>query len=254
MSEHILKATAGGVLTLTFNRPDKKNAITDDMYAAMAEALDLAEREAAVRVVVITGTGDAFTAGNDLKDFLDNPPADDNAHVFQFMYALADFPKPVVAGVNGLAIGIGTTLLLHVDFAYAVPEARFALPFVNLALVPEFGSSLLLPQFMGTRKATELLMTSDMFDAETALSYGLINAVVPTAQLMEQVRTRAASLAEKPPQALKETKRLLRADVDKVTDRIRFEAQAFGERLKSTELKEAIAAFFEKRPPNFSKS
>ena len=166
MSSHVVTDIAGGVLTLRFNRPDKKNAILSAMYADAAAALKAADTDASVRVVVITGSADSFTAGNDLKDFLENPPQNNEAPVFQFMYGLAAFSKPVVAAINGLAVGIGTTVLLHCDFAYAVPSAKFQLPFVNLALVPEFASSLLLARFLGPRKAAELLMLGEGFDAD----------------------------------------------------------------------------------------
>jgi len=253
MSQHVGTTISNGVLTLTLNRPEKKNAITTEMYAALADALTSAETDASVRVVIITGAGNAFTAGNDLKDFIANPPQGEDAAVFRFMFALAAFKKPVIAAVNGLAIGIGTTLLLHVDFAYAVPTSGFALPFVNLALVPEFASSILLPRFMGPRKAAELLSTSDVFDAYTARDYGLVNAVVPNEKLMETANAVAQSLCRKPPGALRHTKALLRADAEEIKSCIVREAKAFAECLQSPELKEAVAAFFEKREPDFSK-
>ncbi len=253
MSSHVVTDIAGGVLTLRFNRPDKKNAILSAMYADAAAALKAADTDASVRVVVITGSADSFTAGNDLKDFLENPPQNNEAPVFQFMYGLAAFSKPVVAAINGLAVGIGTTVLLHCDFAYAVPSAKFQLPFVNLALVPEFASSLLLARFLGPRKAAELLMLGEGFDADAALEFGLINAVVPADQLEAVVKAKAALLAGKPPAALRATKALLNADRSEVATRIALEAKVFGERLQSPELKEAIGAFFEKRAPDFSK-
>ena len=253
MTGHIVTDIAGGVLTLRFNRADKKNALTTAMYAEAATALKAAETDTNVRVVVITGSGDSFSAGNDLGDFMENPPADNDAPVFRFMHALARFPKPVIAAANGIAVGIGTTVLLHCDFAYAVPTAKFQLPFVNLALVPEFASSLLLARHLGTRKATELLMLAEKFDAETAESFGLINAVVPADQLEAVVNAKAAALASKPPAALRATKALLKADGTEVAARIGLEAKVFGERFQSGELREAITAFFEKRAPDFSK-
>jgi enoyl-CoA hydratase/carnithine racemase len=243
----------GAVLTIRMNRPDKKNAITAAMYAAMADALRAADGDARVRVVVITGAGDAFTAGNDLKDFADNPPKDPSAPVFRFMDVLAGFGKPVIAAVNGVAVGIGTTMLLHCDLAIAVPTAKFALPFVNLALVPEFGSSLLLPRFVGQRRAQELLMSGEAFDAETALKLGLVGAMVPADQLEAAVKARAAMLAAKPPAALRETKALLRGDLAEIRAAIAAEAKVFARRLQSAELQEAVAAFFAKRPADFSK-
>jgi enoyl-CoA hydratase/carnithine racemase len=253
MSGHVVTEIAGGVLTLRFNRPDKKNAILAAMYADAAEAFAAAEADTNVRVVVITGSGDSFTAGNDLKDFIEHPPKNGDAPVFRFMHGLAGFSKPVIAAVNGVAVGIGTTVLLHCDFAYAVPAAKFQLPFVNLALVPEFASSLLLARFLGPRKAAELLMLGEVFDAETAHGIGLLNAVVPVDQLDAIVKAKAAALAAKPPAALRATKALLNADKHEVTARIGLEGKVFEERLQSAELKEAIAAFFEKRAPDFSK-
>lgn len=253
MSEPILKQSDGAILTLAFNRPEKRNAITAAMYAALAEALAAADADPAVRVVVLTGAGDAFTAGNDLKDFAENPPTDHTAPVFRFMSALARFQKPVVAAVNGVAVGIGTTLLLHVDTAVAGDGAKFALPFVNLALVPEFGSSLLLPRFVGVRKAQELLMTGEAFDAAAALAMGLVGAVVPADQVAARARDIALELATKPPAALRATKALLRGDQAAIEAAIAAEAGVFGQRLKSPELQEAVAAFFAKRPPDFSK-
>jgi enoyl-CoA hydratase/carnithine racemase len=250
---HVISETANGVLTLRFNRPDKKNAILASMYAEAAQALKTADADASVRVVVITGSGDSFSAGNDLKDFIENPPMGADAPVFRFMHGLAAFSKPVVAAVNGVAVGIGTTVLLHCDFAYAVPNAKFQLPFVNLALVPEFASSLLLARFLGPRRAAELLMLGEPFGAETALEFGLLNAIVPADQLEAAVRAKAAALAAKPPAALRATKALLNADRDEIAKRIMLEAKVFGERLQSAELKEAVTAFFEKRAPDFSK-
>ncbi len=253
MTGHVISEIANGVLTLRFNRPDKKNAILASMYADAAQALKTADADASVRVVVITGSGDSFSAGNDLKDFIENPPMGADAPVFRFMHGLAAFSKPVVAAVNGVAVGIGTTVLLHCDFAYAVPNAKFQLPFVNLALVPEFASSLLLARFLGPRRAAELLMLGEPFGAETALEFGLLNAIVPADQLEAAVRAKAAALAAKPPAALRATKALLNADRDEIAKRIMLEAKVFGERLQSAELKEAVTAFFEKRAPDFSK-
>ena len=253
MTAHVVTEIADGVMTVTFNRPEKKNAITAAMYAAMTSGCRVAEADPAVRVVVIAGVGDAFTAGNDLKDFAENPPLDHHAPVFQFMAALAGLSKPVIAAVNGVAVGIGTTLLLHCDLAYATPTARFQMPFVNLALVPEFASSLLIPRLVGTRRAAELLMLGEPFSAEMALNYGLINAVVPAEALRETVMAKARALAAKAPAALRETKRLLHADHAEISATIAREAEAFGKRLKSPEFAEAAQAFFEKRAPDFSR-
>lgn len=253
MTDHVVTEVANGVMTVRLNRPEKKNAITAAMYAALADACRKADREAAVRVVVITGTGDAFTAGNDLKDFLDNPADTPDAPVFQFMAALANLPKPVIAAVNGIAVGIGTTMLLHCDLVYAAPTARFSLPFVNLALAPEFGSSHLLARVMGERTASELLLLGEPFDAQTAFEAGLLNAIVPAEALAETAAKKAHALAAKPPAALRETKRLMRADLPALQACMAREARAFATRLQSAEFKEAAQAFFEKRSPDFSK-
>jgi len=253
MSDNIQTAVEAGVLRLTIARPDKKNALTVAMYAALASAINDANTDKTVRVILITGSEDSFTAGNDLKDFLENPPTDPSSPVFQFMHAIAGAQKPVIAAVNGLAIGIGTTMLLHCDFVYAVDGARFQLPFVNLGLVPELGSSLVLPALAGRAKAAELLMLGDMFDAATAAEIGLVNAVCAAEDLESVASATATALAAKPPSALRKTKALLNADLAAVTERINAEAKMFGEQLSSDEVKEAIAAFFEKRKPDFSK-
>ncbi len=253
MTDLIQTEQDGAILTIRLNRADKKNAITAAMYSAMADVLRGADSNTSIKVAIITGSGDSFTAGNDLKDFAENPPKDPTAPVFAFMDAMASFTKPVIAGVNGVAVGIGTTLLLHCDLAIAVPSAKFALPFVNLALVPEFASSLLLPRFVGVRKAQELLMSGEAFDAESALKFGLVGAVVPADQLATTLKTKAAMLAAKPPAALRETKALLRGDAAHIKAVIAAEAKVFSARLQSAELQEAVAAFFAKRPADFSK-
>lgn len=252
MSDNVKSMLADGVLTLTIARPEKKNALTVVMYAALANAIRRADEDKAVRVVLITGSEDSFTAGNDLKDFLENPPIDPSSPVFQFMHAIAGAQKPIVAAVNGLAIGIGTTLLLHCDFVYAVDTARFQLPFVNLGLVPELGSSLILPALAGRARAAELLMLGNPFDAATAKEIGLINESCAAGDLIPMAQKTAETLAAKPPAALRKTKALLNGDISDVRDRIKAEAQVFGEQLNSAEVKEAIAAFFEKRAPDFS--
>jgi len=252
MTAQIVTTQSEGIKTIRINRPDKKNALTMAMYAAMADALARADEDPKTRVVLITGSGDSFTAGNDLNDFLDNPPTDPSSPVFRFMHAMADFHKPVVAAVNGIAIGIGTTMLLHCDLAYAVVEARFQMPFVNLGLVPEFASSLLLPRLLGNARAAEIFMLGNPFDGQTAAALGLINGTFTSDKLESMVRTKAAALATKPPEALRQTKALLRASPTEIKTRIDVEAKTFGLRLQSPELKEAIAAFFEKRAPDFS--
>ncbi len=253
MSEHVVTETADGIFTLRFNRPEKKNALTAAMYAASAAAITEAARDPKVRVIVITGSGDSFTAGNDLKDFLENPPKAADAPVFRFMNAVVDCAKPIVAAVNGVAVGIGTTLLLHCDFVIATPESRFQLPFVNLGLVPEFASSLLLPRAIGPKRAMEVMLLGGPFMPDFAMACGLINALVPAAQLDVTVKGGAAALASKPPAALRAARTLLRGDASEIKQRISVEAAIFAERLESGEFREAAEAFLAKRVPDFSK-
>lgn len=252
MSDHVRAEREGRVLRLTLTRPEKKNALTRAMYAALADALTEACGDAGVRAVVLAGEGGAFTAGNDLFDFMMDPPRDETSPVFQFLHAAVSFPKPLIAAVEGVAIGIGTTMLLHCDLAYAAPSARFKMPFTDLGLVPEAGSSLLVPRLAGQVRAAELLLLGEAFDAETAREIGLVNAVVddPLAEAME----RAQALAAKPPAAVRQSKALLRAPLlDRVLATIREEAALFVERLQSEEAQEAFTAFMEKRPPDFSR-
>jgi len=253
MTTHIVSEVAGSVMTIRFNRPEKRNSITTEMYAAMAAACRAADTDPKVRVVVFTGTGDIFCAGNDLNDFLKWPSADPDRPVLQFMRALSTLRKPVIAAVNGAAIGIGVTLLLHCDFVYAVPNTRLQLPFVSLAIVPEFGSSLLLARMVGTRRATELLMTGESFTAEQALADGLINGILPPDHLMSSVMSKAKALVAQPPSALRQAKALMRADIADIHARMEAESKVLAECIKSPELKEAVQAFFDKRPPDYSK-
>lgn len=253
MNAFIQASVADGIATLRFNRPDKKNALLAAMYADAAAALADAQADARVRAAVFTGAGDSFTAGNDLRDFLENTPRDAEAPVFRFMRALTRFDKPVIAAVNGLAVGIGTTVLLHCDLAYAAPGAVFQTPFVSLGVVPEFASSLLLPRRIGRARAAELLLLGEPFDARKALDLGLINGIVPADALAGTVRAKALRLAAQPPGALRAAKRLLSGDTDEIDARIAVEAKVFGERLQSPEFKEAATAFLEKRAPDFSR-
>jgi enoyl-CoA hydratase/carnithine racemase len=248
----ILTAKADGILTITINRPEKKNALTSAMYAAMADALDAAETDAAVRVIVFAGNGGAFTAGNDLQDFLNNPPQGDESPVFRFLRAISTASKPLVAAVNGVAVGVGTTMLLHCDLVYVGTDARLSLPFVNLALVPEAASSLLLPAMIGYHRAAELLLLGEPFNAETAKDYGIANAIFPDARVLPEAMQVAAKLAAKPPTALRLTKQLLRQTRGDIAGQMAAEGVHFRSQLKSAEAREAMTAFFEKRPPKFS--
>ena len=244
-----------GVATIEIARPEKKNALTAAMYQAMADALRAAQADPAVRAVLITGQPGIFTSGNDIEDFMSRPPADGmDAPVFQFMFALADCDKPVVAAVTGAAIGIGTTLLLHCDLVYVSDEARLAMPFVSLGLVPEFGSSLLLPQRIGQARAAEKLLLGDPFTGADAVDMGLANAVLPSGEVASHARRVAERFNSLPPGAVRETKKLLRApQAEALRQTIQAEAALFAARLRSPEATEAFQAFFQKRKPDFSK-
>jgi enoyl-CoA hydratase/carnithine racemase len=253
----IRAATLNGVATIEIARPEKKNALTAAMYQAMADALVAAKADPAVRAVLITGQPGIFTSGNDIEDFMSRPPGgSDNldAPVFQFMRALVDCDKPVIAAVTGAAIGIGTTMLLHCDFAYVSDEARLAMPFVGLGLLPEFASSLLLPQLMGQTRAAEKLLLGDPFTGADAVECGLANAVLPAGEVVSHARRVAERFNALPPGAVREAKRLLRAPhTEAILNTIRTEAEMFAARLRSPEAMEAFQAFFQKRKPDFSK-
>ena len=250
----IRTGTVDGVATIEIARPEKKNALTVEMYQAMADAITDATDDAAVRALLITGQPGIFTSGNDLEDFMSRPRGGEDSPVFQFMRALVDCDKPVVAAVTGAAIGIGTTMLLHCDFVYVADDARLAMPFAGLGLVPEFASSLLVPQLMGHRRAAEKLLLGDPFTAETAVECGIANAVLPAGEVMAHARRVAECFNALPPGAVRESKRLLRAPLrDAVLAQIRTEGEAFGRRLTSPEAREAFQAFFEKRRPDFSR-
>lgn len=254
----IKTATIDGVATIEIARPEKKNALTVAMYQAMADALNAAREDAAVRAVLITGQPGIFTSGNDVEDFLTRPPGQGSdsmeSPVFRFMRALLDCDKPVVAAVTGAAIGIGTTLLLHCDFVYVSDEARLAMPFVALGLVPEYASSLLVPQLMGHRRAAEKLLLGDPFTPEQAVECGIANAVLPAAEVVAHARRVAARFNALPPGAVREAKQLMRApERERLLQTIRTEGEIFGRRLRSPEAMEAFQAFLQKRKPDFSR-
>ena len=251
--KHIRTETKDGVLRIEIDRPDKKNALTAAMYQAMADAIKAAEADAKVRVVLIHGKADLFTAGNDLQDFLDNPPRDDDRPVFQFLYGISQAQKPIVAAVAGAAVGIGTTMLLHCDLVYAAPNARLQLPFVNLGLVPEAASSLLLPALIGYQRAAELLLLGEPFSAHKGKEIGLVTEVVPESELFDTAMAQAKKLAAKPAASLRLTKQLMKqGHMAAVAQRIKLESDHFGERLGSPEAKEAFSAFLQRRKPDFS--
>ena len=250
----IKTATLNGVATIEIARPEKKNALTMAMYQAMADALRAAASDGAVRAVLITGQPGIFTSGNDIEDFAQRPRQTSDSPVFQFMRALLDCDKPVVAAVTGAAIGIGTTMLLHCDFVYVSDEARLAMPFVALGLVPEFGSSLVVPQLMGHRRAAEKLLLGDPFTPEQAVDCGMANAVLPAGEVVNHARRVAERFNALPPGAVRESKQLMRAPQNEAMLKvIATEGALFARRLKSPEAMEAFQAFFQKRKPNFSK-
>ena len=251
---HILTETEDGILRIEIDRPDKKNALTAAMYQAMADGIKLAEADSTVRVVLIHGKEDLFTAGNDLQDFLENPPRDDKQPVFQFLYGISQAQKPIVAAVAGAAVGIGTTMLLHCDLVYAAPNTRMQLPFVSLGLVPEAGSSLLLPALVGYQRAAELLLLGEPFTAQKAKEIGLVTELVPEDQLFDTAVAQAKRLARLPAASVRLTKRLMKqGQMAALAQQIKLEASCFGERLASPEAKEAFNAFLEKRKPDFGR-
>jgi enoyl-CoA hydratase/carnithine racemase len=252
--QDILIDTTDSVTTLTINRVDKKNSFTSAMYAACADALEQAKADVAVRVVVIQGDVTVFSAGNDIGDFLGNPPRNTEAPVFRFLRAIASFPKPLIAAVCGPAVGIGTTLLFHCDLVYAGDNAAFSMPFVNLGVCPEAGSSLLVPQMMGYHRAAEALLLGEPFMAEAALEVGLVNRIVPPTEANGLAQTQARKLAAKPLSSLLETKRFMKqGQMAQVLARIEEESVSFGRMLGEPAAKEAFTAFMEKRRPDFSK-
>lgn len=241
------------ILRVTMNRPEKKNALSQAMYLTMTAALGQADADDEVRVVVITGTGNSFTSGNDVLDFMNAPPVDESSPVAGFLKALTHLRKPLVVAVNGIAVGIGTTMLLHADLAYAAESAVFQMPFVNLGLCPEAGSSYLLPQYLGLRKASELILLGDKFGASEALACGLVNAVVPDGELNAVTMERAHRLAAQPPASVRISKALLKhGSHAAVQHAMAEEGRHFAERLVSLEAAEAFTAFVERRKPDFS--
>jgi len=247
-------ATRDGIATISIARPDKKNALTTAMYRSMAEALRAADAAPAVRAVVIGGQRGIFTAGNDLKDFMQQPPQGTDSPAVEFMNALLDIRKPVIAAVTGHAIGVGVTMLLHCDFVYVAEDARLEMPFVNLGLVPEFGSSLLLPLLMGRVRATEKLLLGEPVSATEAAGCGLASAVLPGDQVVPHALAVAARLAALPPGAVQQSLQLIRGSCrSAVLGAIQRESEAFEARLRSPEAAEAFQAFFERRKPDFTR-
>jgi enoyl-CoA hydratase/carnithine racemase len=249
----IVTERSGNILRVQLNRPAKKNAMTFAMYNTMADLFNTTANDDSVRVVLWHGAGDSFCAGNDLEDFLKNPIGPGDSPQSRLINALIHFDKPIVAAVNGAAIGGGTTMLTHCDFVYAGESAKFQMPFINLALVPEFGTSYSIPARIGYLRATELIQLGKAFDAQRAAELGLVTRVVPDQILLATAIETAQKLAEKPAGALQACKRLMRQPVRaQLEQAAKLENEEFSVRLRSADTKEAIAAFFEKRPPDFS--
>jgi enoyl-CoA hydratase/carnithine racemase len=250
----ILTLTDAGVMTITFNRLDKKNSITSAMYAAMADAVAQAGADPAVRVVVFQGHESIFSAGNDIGDFLNQPPTTQESPVFRFLRGIATFEKPLLAAVAGPAVGIGTTMLFHCDLVYAGDNAAFSMPFVNLGLCPEAASSLLAPRMFGYHRAAEALLMGEPFFAEAAQEVGLVNRVVPPPEVNGYAQAQARKQAAKPLSSLIATKRLMKgSSQQEVLQKMDEEGQSFGRMLREPAAKEAFGAFMEKRKPDFSK-
>ncbi len=252
-TEYIQTDFQDGILTLRFNRPEKKNALTLAMYVALVEALKWANEKDAVRVVLLTGGDGCFTSGNDLVDFMHSPPLGNASPVMQFLIAISQAKKPIVAAVSGAAVGVGATMLLHCDLVYAGASALFQMPFVNLGLCPEAGSTLLLPRMMGHQRAAELLLLGEPFSAETAREVGIVSVVCNDGELLETAQRKARQLAAQPAAAVRVAKALMKQDYAfPLREAIREEGALFMERLKSPEATEGISAFLERRRPDFS--
>jgi len=255
MSEHVRTATQGDILRLTLARPQKKNSLTGPMYVALGEAIARAQDDPAIRVVLLDAEGDAFCAGNDLADFAAvaaGTAERGDMKAFVFLQALARARKPCVAAVHGLAVGIGVTMLMHFDLVYVAEDAKLSTPFVNLAVVPEAGSSLLIPARIGYARAFAMFALGEAIDGRTAAALGLANLALPAAEVRPKALAAAQALAAKPTGALQATKQLMR-DAEAISALIARESEVFGARLRTREAAEAFRAFAEKRPPDFSK-
>lgn len=253
MSELVTTSLDGGVLTIAFNRPDKKNAITDAMYKVVADALESAQSDPAIRVVFFRGEGDSFSAGNDINDFVSIAMGGGGGmNVFRVLKGLAHFDKPVVAAVKGAAVGIGTTLLLNSDLVYVAEDARLSTPFVNLALAPEAASTILMPQAIGHQRAFAMFALGEVLSGKQAADWGIANRALPAAEVDAAGLAAAQELARRAPRSVQLTKRLMR-DGARLWAQMERENEAFGSQLTSPEAREAFTAFMERRPPDFSK-
>ncbi len=254
MSENIGTHFADGILRVEMKRPEKRNAITVAMYGAMADALLRADDDPAVRALLVHGAADCFTAGNDLKDFLANSPGGDDSPVFRFLHAISSMKTPLIASVAGVAVGVGTTMLLHCDLVFAGQSARFQLPFANLGLCPEAASSLLLPRLVGHQRAAELLLLGQTIDATRAYEIGLVNKVFPDSVLLDEAMNVARRLTQLPAASLRATKALMKRPLSAaVRETMAAENAEFRLCLGSPEAKEAFSAFLEKRQPDFGR-
>ncbi len=254
MTNVVVTDITGSVMTIRMNRPEKRNALNRAAYSAIADELDAAAADPAIRVVVLTGAGGHFTSGSDIADFQAGDTSSGERPVSRFLRIISTYPKPIIAAVSGVAVGVGTTMLLHCDIVYADETARLVLPFVNLGLVPEAASSLTLPKVVGMARASEMLMFGEPLSAADAERYGIINRVVPKGELDAFVADRAARLARQPAGAVRQTKQLLRyAKTATVPERMAEEGALFAAALTSPESQEAMRAFMEKRTPDFSR-
>ena len=249
----MILSNTNGVLEIRLNRPEKKNALTRDMYQGMAAAFDAANEDPSVRVLILTGTGDAFTSGNDVGDFQKRADGGLESSAGRFLPAISGLQKPLIGAVNGMAIGVGTTMLMHCDLLVASTNASFRMPFTALGLVPEAASSLLVPRAIGHQRASAMLLLGEAIDAPTALAWGLVNRMVEPAALMDTAREMAARLAALPPEAVRQTKALMKHETQDIPGRMAAELTIFQQRMVSPEAKEAFTAFAEKRKPDFSK-
>lgn len=243
MTDHVDVQRCGAVARITLNRPEKKNALTTAMYRHLIDAMQAAQSESGCGAILIEGAGGSFTAGNDIGDFLASAGRPEGMAALEFVRAISVCALPVVAAVDGVAVGVGTTMLLHCDLVYAAPSAMFRMPFVDLGVVPEAAASLLVPARFGRQQASELLLLCEPFDVARAHVMGLVNAVVPAGELSAHALERAQALAAKPREALRLTRDLMRGDPVAIAARIDLEAQMFGERLRSAEARDAMVAF-----------
>jgi enoyl-CoA hydratase/carnithine racemase len=253
--EEIITEVCGRMLRVELNRPTKRNAMTSSMYTTLADVFDEAAGDEEIRVVLWHGAGDSFCAGNDVEDFLKNPPGPENSSQARLMKALVDFDKPLIAAVRGAAIGGGTTMLTHCDFVYASESAKFQMPFINLAVVPEFGSSFSVPARMGHIRAAELMLLGAPFDAKRAADLGFVTQIVSDADLLRIATETARKLSTKPINALRAIKKLMKQSFCEQTKAaITAENKEFSVQVRSDDAREALRAFLEKRPPDFTKT